>query len=107
MPGGSIAQEYDPEDEDADARKKSERYYPWGYCRMNLSTEYRARVECYDELSNMMYRVYFKRYPVIRRMCIVRNTVDVSDYRSKICANETQNTPQTDTDYNYIYYSYP
>ena len=100
MPGGDILQ-------DPDSKDPIRRYYSWGKCTMNFNTDYRSRVECTDEITNMGYRVYFLRYPGRRRMCLIWETVDINDYRSRICANETSDTPHVDTDYHYVYYSYP
>ncbi len=109
MPGGYIEQEYDENDESAQAKSKQGRYYSWGNCNLidTTSNLYRARIQCYNDLTNMGYRVYLQKYPGRRRMCLVRGTLDTTDYRSKICASETQNILKIDTDYNYVYSSYP
>ncbi len=79
--------------------------YDWGFISMGSAG---TQSNVVNGLLNMSYQISLQHHPAFpnRRVCIVRDTVDVNDIRNQICKSETKDTPKPNIEGIYIAYIY-
>ena len=82
-------------------------YFEGGYCYVTFANSWN-RVACNNRVDNMNYNITLQHSSVMagQRRCLVKGTIDPTDWRTKICKAETNKSTYRIDDSKYIEFLY-